>query len=224
MAKIIPFIGLFFFSVLSLQAQVFEEKEGILSVEAEHFAEQSLDQVRNWKIIDEHAEVDPHSWQTASSQTYLKLLPDTRTTHDDPLIRGENFSNEPGKMAVISYSVYFNNPGRYYVWVRAYSTGTEDNGIHVGLDGKWPESGQRMQWCEGKKAWTWASKQRTQANHCGEEKLIYLDLKEKGYHIISFSMREDGFAFDKWVMEKKYQQPDQSGPPESKKIKKNGKI
>ena len=31
----------------------------------------------------------------------------------------------------------------------------------MGLDGKWPESGQRLQWCEGKRSWQWESKQRT---------------------------------------------------------------
>ena len=31
----------------------------------------------------------------------------------------------------------------------------------MGLDGKWPKSGQRLQWCEGKRSWQWESKQRT---------------------------------------------------------------
>ncbi|GAK98027.1 hypothetical protein JCM19294_1649 [Nonlabens tegetincola] len=96
----------------------------------------------------------------------------------------------------------FNNPGRYYVWVRAYSTGSEDNGIHVGLDGEWPEYGKRMQWCKGKNKWTWESKQRTKEEHCGVPHQIYLDIEKAGTHDIQFSMREDGFKFDKFILTK----------------------
>jgi hypothetical protein len=64
-----------------------------------------------------------------------------------------------------------------------------------------------MQWCDGKNQWTWASKQRTQEEHCGVEKLIYLEVDQPGEHVISFSMREDGFRFDKWAMSMEYKMP-----------------
>jgi hypothetical protein len=97
------------------------------------------------------------------------------------------------------------------VWVRAHSTGSEDNGIHVGLNGEWVPSGQRMQWCEGKKQWSWASKQRTKEVHCGVEQLIYLDIPTTGLHTISFSMREDGFEFDKFILTKVFETPIEEG-------------
>jgi len=103
-------------------------------------------------------------------------------------------------MAVLHYKVHISNPGRYFVWVRAFSTGTEDNGIHVGINGNWPESGQRMQWCDGKHTWRWESKQRTQEVHCGEPYLIFLDIDKAGIHEITFSMREDGFEFDRFLL------------------------
>ena len=117
-------------------------------------------------------------------------------------------------MAVLTYLVHINTPGRYYVWVRAYSTGSEDNGLHVGLDGTWPASGQRLQWCEGKRSWRWESKQRTQKVHCGEPHKIYLDIETPGLHTIAFSMREDGFEFDKWLMttDRDMPRPDDTGP------------
>ena len=40
--------------------------------------------------------------------------------------------------------------------------GSEDNGVHVGLDGRWPESGQRWQTVQ-KQQWAWDCKQRTRA-------------------------------------------------------------
>jgi len=37
-------------------------------------------------------------------------------------------------------------------------------------------------------------------HHCGEPYEIYLDIEQPGLHTIEFSMREDGFEFDKWLM------------------------
>ncbi len=201
----------------------FAEKKGIVSVEAENYHTQIQQEVRAWYNTSLYMapffdpDPDPAHAEGASNGAYLELLPDSRVTHDDKLIHGENFSNQAGQMAILSYRVYFRKTGKYYVWVRAYSTGSEDNGLHVGIDGTWPESGQRMQWCEGKHQWTWESKQRTQENHCGEPEKIFLEVREPGWHDIQFSMREDGFEFDKWVMSLKYEKPQGMGPPETKR-------
>lgn len=207
----------FLFFALLMPAFVFSqnpvEKKGTVTVEAEHFFKQEKDDIRKWYVIDEQTALlykgtEPVQCENAGGNQFIAILPDTRQTHDDKLISGENFSNEPGQMAIVSYKVQFENPGKYFVWVRAYSAGSEDNGIHVGLNGTWPESGQRMQWCEGKNQWTWASKQRTEEVHCGEEQLIFLEIPTPGEHVISFSMREDGFRFDKFVLSKTYRKPE----------------
>ncbi len=143
---------------------------------------------------------DPIHVGGASGGAYLEIRPDTRRTHADKLIRGKKFSPDPGRMAVLSYRVHVEIPGRYYVWARAYSTGGEDNGLHVGLDGNCPESGQRLQWCEGKQSWRWESKQWTAAEHCGEPQKSFLDIEQPRPHAIQFLMREDGFGFDKWLI------------------------
>ena len=191
----------------SIQAQtnVFEEKEGMLKVEAEDFYKQTNTDIRKWYIISSDfktgmKDADPLHTDTASGGKYIEALPDTRVTHADALIKGENFSNIPGVLAIIHYKVKINTPGRYYVWAKAHSTGGEDNGIHVGIDGNWPESGQRMQWCEGKKSWFWESKQRTEEVHCGVAGQIYLDIDTAGEHDIQFSLREDGFEMDEWLI------------------------
>jgi hypothetical protein len=183
-----------------------EEKNGLVLVEAERFDAQERDAVRRWYRLDGAAPppalagaADSHA-ATASGGAYLKLLPDTRRTHGDKLIRGENFSDEPGQIAVLRYPIRFHTPGRYYLWVRAFSTGSEDNGIHAGLNGQWPESGRRMQWCDGKNSWRWQASQRTEANHCGEPGKIWLDIPAAGVHTVSFSMREDGFEFDCFLL------------------------
>lgn len=205
----------------SLKNYLFEEKDGLLVVEAEHYVGQTLTEIRQWYTIDGRQQAlpkpdpDTSHAQSASGGIYLEILPDTRKNHEEKLIAGENFSNKAGQLAILHYLAYFNNPGKYYVWVRAFSTGSEDNGIHVGLNGTWPESGQRMQWCEGKNQWTWDSKQRTAEVHCGVPELIYLEIPTVGWHQISFSMREDGFEFDKWLMSKAYEVPEGAGPAAS---------
>lgn len=205
-----------------LQAQtnlIFEEVDGLVAVEAEHFSRQTKTDKRMWYLSDANTTLSDNEENfsaTASGNAYMEILPDTRRTHSDLLIHDDNFSNTPGIMAIMEYQVYFSNPGRYYVWVRTYSTGSEDNGIHVGINGTWPSSGQRMQWCEGKHSWRWESSQRTDEFHCGVPGLIYLDVPEIGMHTIAFSMREDGFRFDKWIMtnDPDFERPLDAGPEE----------
>ncbi|MFK8061261.1 MAG: hypothetical protein AB8B78_14385 [Polaribacter sp.] len=187
---------------------IFEEKNGFVAIESEFFMHQTATEIRQWfrtskkespKVgKDEDAE---HVYD-ASNNAYLEILPDERVTHNDKLVKGENFSNKPGKLGVLNYKVKFNSAGRYYVWVRAFSTGSEDNGLHVGLNNIWPESGKRIQWCKGKNEWTWSNNQRTKEIHCGVPHQIYLDIKKPGTHTIQFSMREDGFEFDKFILTK----------------------
>ena len=201
---------------------VFEERDGVVAVEAEHFFKQSKSGTRKWYLhnsakesaVDVKPDGDPNHVAGASGGAYLEILPDTRRTHADKLTKGENFSNEPGKMGILHYKIHFQNVGKYYVWVRAYSSGSEDNGIHVGLDGKWPESGQRMQWCQGKNSWRWESKQRTEKQHCGVPQQIFLDIKEPGEHEVMFSMREDGFEFDRFMLtqDRDFERPSSIGP------------
>ena len=208
---------------------VFAEKDGLLAVEAEHFFRQTSTDVRKFYLThskltpDVKPDGDPNHVGGASGGAYLEILPDTRRNHSQKLIRGENFSSDPGKLAVLHYKVHISTPGKYYVWVNAHSTGSEDNGLHVGIDGAWPESGQRLQWCEGKQSWRWESKQRTEEQHCGERHKIYLEIAEAGEHVIHFSMREDGFEFDKWLMttDREFVRPKGHGPAS---LVKSGKL
>lgn len=72
--------------------------------------------------------------------------------------------------------------------------------MHVGLNEEWPESGARIQWCEDKNQWKWSSAQRMPDNHCGTPNSIFLIFETPGEYIISFSMREDGFEMDRWIL------------------------
>lgn len=98
------------------EATVYEEVDGKVIVEAEHFYKQSLDEVRRWYRTSAQAlpqvepDGDPPHLESASGGMYVEVLPDTRQTHNDTLVRGENFSPEPGKVAVLLYRVKINTP------------------------------------------------------------------------------------------------------------------
>jgi len=128
---------------------IFEEQGGLVAAEAEFFYKQSLTEIRQWYITSSGnlPTVTPNPDEAhiagASGNAYIEVLPDTRVTSKDKLIKFEdpgstgetaklvNFTDVPGKLAVLHYKVKINHPGRYYVWVRAYSSGAEDNGLHV---------------------------------------------------------------------------------------------
>jgi hypothetical protein len=202
---------------------VFVEIGGIAAVEAEHFTKQTLTGTRAWYLTapgqttNLKPDSDPPHLAGASGGAYLEILPDTRATSNQKLIKGENFSDAPGQLAVLHYQVHFNTPGRYYVWVRTHSTGAEDNGLHVGIDGRWPESGQRWQTTQ-KNKWAWDCRQRTAQVHTGVPMQLYLDIEQAGPHEILFSMREDGVEMDKFILSSdKDFKPEGEGP--SPKVK-----
>lgn len=216
--RLLPFSSLFLLTAASTFAAdltqpiadanlVFDERDGIVAIEAEHFTAQTLAEKRAWHITSSAAapevspDGDPAHGAGASGGAYIELLPDTRRSHDDPLVHGENFTNQGGEMAVLSYRVRIQSPGRYYVWVRAYSTTSEDNGLHFGLDGQWPESGARWQTVQ-KNGWHWDCKQRTEKVHTGVPMQLWLDIQKPGNHTLLMAMREDGIEVDRIVLAK----------------------
>lgn len=158
-----------------------------ITIEAESFAKQSLADIRKWEIKSD--------LPGASGGRYIQVLPDTRKIHGDTLIKGENFSEEPGKMAVLEYPFHAKETGRYFVWARVFSRNSEDNGLHFGLNGKWPESGRRWQTIKTGD-WHWDCKQRTPEVHIGVPMQLWLDVEKPGPQTLLLSMREDGTSVD----------------------------
>ena len=173
-----------------------------IRVEAENFSASS----GGWTLTDSQnipnilPDPDPPHHISASGFANLELLPDRRVTHDDENIGGVTFWGDSGSGPRLEYTLDIPEPGRYLVWVKSFSTGTEDNGIHVGLNGNAIPSGDRIQWCGGKNNWTWSSAQRVDENHCGVPKTIFLDIDNAGNNNIVFYAREDGFEIDQFLL------------------------
>ncbi len=184
---------------------VFAEKGGVVAIEAEHFTRQEKSGVRAWYLTTQkntpqvEPDGDPSHIAGASGGAYLEILPDTRRTHEDKLVRGENFTEKMGTVAVLSYPVHFETPGTYWIWARAFSTTSEDNGLHFGINGTWPQTARRWQTVVRKK-WHWQSAQRTKEVHVGVPGILTLEVPSAGRHTIQVSMREDGIALDKILL------------------------
>ena len=190
------------------------ETDGLVVVEAEHYSwarpnwfemlgqQVELDN-RRWYVQDGGASgpgPDPDGFHTgASGDAYLECLPDTRVTHSDPIEDGSLYGEGEGG-ASLDYEIEFQTAGTYYVWVRAYSTGTEDNGIHVGLDGELPETGRKIQLC-GQNEWRWTNAQRgSGGSACGVTGTITITVWNPGPHTVTFHQREDGHEFDRFLL------------------------
>ena len=162
-----------------------------IQIEAESFTKQTHSETRKWEIKSD--------LPGASGGKYIQILPDTRKSHGDKLIKGENFSEEPGKMAVLEFPFDAKEPGRFFVWARVYSSNSEDNGMHFGLNGAWPESGRRWQTVKTGD-WHWDCKQRTPEVHIGVPMQLWLDVEKAGKQTLMISMREDGTALDQIIL------------------------
>ena len=182
------------------------EKSGRVVVEGEHFtstAADSTDSVSWWKQEGAQAgpAPDPDGFHAgASGNSYVELLPDRRV-HDGDFFAPGSFNDDgDADASTLSYEINFETTGTYYVWGRIYSTGTEDNGLHVGVDGVFPASGKKMQWC-GKEFWAWANAQRDSGNgSCGVNGTITVEITTPGVHTVTFRHREDGLELDRFVL------------------------
>ena len=187
--------------------RVFESSDGLLVIEAEDFLKQTLTDKRKWYITTSEIfpNVTPDSdsvhLEGISGGAYVEVLPDTRHTHDDLMVHGENFDDNPGALAILHYKVHFNTPGKYYVWLRAYSSNSEDDSYHIGLDDEWPESGLRWRTLINDE-WGWQRLRRNppELEHEPIGLLSYIDVEHAGSRELQISMREDGGEIDKIVL------------------------
>jgi len=92
--------------------------------------------------------------------------------------------------------VFFNHTGKHYLWVRgsgdtnSAGRGSSDS-IHVGLNGTVASTAFRID--NFPEEWSWS-------RHTPSDPIASLNIVDAGVNVINFWMREDGLAFDKFVI------------------------
>ncbi len=201
----------------------FEEQDGQVVIEAEHYTRQTSDMIRRWYLNSaKHTpttrpDPDPVMVTDASNGTYVEVLPDTFVNQGDRPIDGINYTSTPGAMAVLHYPVHFTTPGRYYLWTRMRSNDDEDNTLNAGLDDTWPASTRCLQFPKLQKVWWWGGVIRDPRGPDFPHHRAYLDIPAAGVYTVMYSMREDGMEFDKFLltMDGRMKTPEAAGPAAS---------
>jgi len=112
-----------------------------IRVEAESYVSQRNIDERQWCRSDDC----PSEWQDVSEDEtdYAAIIPDTRLTHDDKLIRGENFTNKAGQVdhcGVIG-GIWIDVPsaGRHTVEFSMREDGFIMDAFHLTLSSEMPD-------------------------------------------------------------------------------------
>ncbi|MDO6461093.1 hypothetical protein Q4485_10330 [Granulosicoccaceae sp. 1_MG-2023] len=160
-------------SVYASSGVLFEEQDGLLVAEAEQFAV--------------HSPADANSgWFLHEDGDVLALI--SRDLDD------ENASALPAE-AALTYRVFFNTPGQYYVGVRA-STAVSA-AVSVALDGD-ALNGGLLAFCAEEDAWQWSGAGAD--GQCELSETLELTVAEAGEHRITIATAYGGLALDKFMI------------------------
>ncbi len=176
----------------------FIEKDGVLSIEAEHFSDVATSTYVNYTQVHFWS-LEPRS--EASGLQAMRSLPDERGED------GEGPVAPPGKEgARLDYQILIETAGTYFVWVRGRAMGGESNGVHLGIDNVL-SGGRSISGFRPHPAWNWENERKDG----GEAKIEIA----AGPHLLSVWNRDDGFQIDKFVLSLSSTKPTNFGPPES---------
>ncbi len=97
---------------------------------------------------------------------------------------GENYESQCPRL---DYIIDFPAKGNYCVWVRGYGANPNSDSLHYGLDMKSDKQMQNVQLGSGSFKWN-------------RHRHITFSVDEPGIHTFSIWMREDGAAFDRFII------------------------
>lgn len=152
------------------------EGDTLISMEAEYF--------------DISTKTSTHQWVHVAHGNSSN--DDAMITTPDEGQLAESTDNTP----MLSYMVYFNYPGKHYIWVRglgdtnASGVGNNDS-IQVGLNGIVATTAYRIDQFPAE--WTWS-------RHTPSNPVATLNVVNAGVNMVNLWMREDGLAIDKFVI------------------------
>ncbi len=154
---------------LEARAQVYTTQTGTVVFEAEGFATNTPRGAHAWVVTNA---------PPATSGAVVQSLPDI----------GSNITTSISSTSPqLDYPIQFNASGTYFVWVRGYGTGGNDDSAHVGLNGA---VGPGITLNGVSNVWVWT-------NGAQGGGTASISAPSAATHNFSVWMREDGFRIDR---------------------------
>jgi len=157
--------------------------DGIISMEAENFDENTPQGGHTWELI-----VEPAGFSGTGA---MRAMPNTGGGHNDA---ADFLANSPR----LDFNVIFKKTGTHYIWVRAYAPDEADqpsgnnDSLHAGLDNTAIATSDRITGFGTSYTWTNTAYQ--------DPERIMFDVSSAGPHTVNIWMREDGVIVDKIVV------------------------
>ncbi|WP_309399064.1 PKD domain-containing protein [Cerasicoccus maritimus] len=107
----------------------------------------------------------------------------------------------------LDYTLYFSEPGTYYVWARLYGASNVDDSVHYGLDGSPQTFGLYGVDTPTDGAWSWSNRYNYKA--------AKITIPSAGEYTVNVWMREDGVYFDNLYLSTSSASPTGTGPAEA---------
>jgi hypothetical protein len=148
--------------------------DGIISIEAENFAENTSQGGHDW------IPVFPSGYSGSGA---IQALPNIEINNNTGYV-----TNSPR----LDFAVNFVKTGTHYVWLRGFGANSDDNSVHVGLDGVGLSTSDRIS-IYFYNTWTWS-------NRTMDGAVATINVSSPGVHVVNVWMREDGFVLDKLVL------------------------
>jgi len=177
--------------------------DGIVSIEAENFDENTPRPPHTWELITESASgfSPPGGFSGGFAMQSTPTTPAGGAGPNDP---ADFLANSPR----LDYEVDFIETGTYYVWVLVWGLDGNSDSMHSGLDGEAVATADRISGFSNNYTWTNTAYQ--------DPERIMFDVTTAGLHTVNIWMREDGSVIDKILLTTNPDyRPTGSGPPES---------
>jgi hypothetical protein len=173
---------------LVVQIASFQEENGQVVIEAEHFAQNVARDGWSWQPETALGGYVGEGYIAARPDTDRQFITDFTTTSPE-----------------LHYTINFTDTGTYYVWLRGYAPNGAGDSVYLGLDG--PSANVLTGLTP--RMWDWANT-GTQSNP------VTIEITQPGLHTFHLWQREDGIRLDRILLTTNNQYtPTGDGPPES---------
>ena len=174
------------FQAVSAQAAIYLEEDGLLVIEAEHYAYKEGDGLHYWEFMDNT------QMQDVRGDGFMIALPDLNTPDG-----GSEFINGlPGQAPLMRYDFQIVNPGTYTLYTRATGYDGHEDSVYITLDNRGDYFNQSVPQTDiGSFAGTWDYQALPNDPGTGPQEPMEFTL-DAGMHSLCVSMRQDGTMID----------------------------